>query len=250
MAETTVAADGSWCWFADPRGFYHKGSKAERSYFSYITSTGDVGVSAFDHGTGAACLWPWWYDPLRAGMGTPRAWLCWRLAVVEAARRDFVLSAQPQTGAAFRPCHCLCRRHYACAAVGKWSRAVVHAGLGSNDHNNPALLLTRDGHIAAFYSQHNGKASSVGYSTSLLPPAAAAVVQCTLFQRNALRQCISFLPTRRPHGAVLRAPSDCLLECHTIRCIVHASWFSFSHNSGFRQLRRLCTGGSLNSQKT
>ena len=44
------AADGAWCWFADPRAIYNKGEK-ELTYVSYLTSTGNVIISAYDHAT-------------------------------------------------------------------------------------------------------------------------------------------------------------------------------------------------------
>src|SRR4051812_32707942 len=34
--------------------------------------------------------------------------------------------------------------------------ATLHAGLGVDDHNNPALLLRSDGQLQAFYSAHGG----------------------------------------------------------------------------------------------
>ncbi|WP_028059869.1 BNR-4 repeat-containing protein [Candidatus Solirubrobacter pratensis] len=34
--------------------------------------------------------------------------------------------------------------------------ATLHAGLGVDDHNNPALLLRADGRVQAFYSAHGG----------------------------------------------------------------------------------------------
>lgn len=36
-----VAKDAAWCWFADPRAVYFKG-KAEKIYYGYINSKGDV----------------------------------------------------------------------------------------------------------------------------------------------------------------------------------------------------------------
>ncbi|HYH56584.1 MAG TPA: BNR-4 repeat-containing protein, partial [Anseongella sp.] len=46
-----VAEDGAWCWFSDPRAVYYQG-KQERIYFSYITSKGDVAISARNMKTG------------------------------------------------------------------------------------------------------------------------------------------------------------------------------------------------------
>ncbi|WP_316810467.1 BNR-4 repeat-containing protein [Pedobacter heparinus] len=40
-----LAGDASWCWFSDPRAVYYKG-RTESIYFSYITSKGDVMISA------------------------------------------------------------------------------------------------------------------------------------------------------------------------------------------------------------
>ena len=42
-----AAEDGAWCWFADPRAVYHKG-KHEKIYYGYISSQGDVVISAQD----------------------------------------------------------------------------------------------------------------------------------------------------------------------------------------------------------
>ncbi|HEY0769994.1 MAG TPA: BNR-4 repeat-containing protein [Sphingobacteriaceae bacterium] len=46
-AYQAVADDGAWCWFADPRAVYQKGEK-ERVYYGYISSKGDVMISARD----------------------------------------------------------------------------------------------------------------------------------------------------------------------------------------------------------
>ncbi len=43
--------DGAWCWFSDPRAVYHKGDH-ERTYAGYVTSTGDITISYYDHQTG------------------------------------------------------------------------------------------------------------------------------------------------------------------------------------------------------
>ena len=45
-----LVADGAWCWFADPRAIRHKG-KRDCTYVGYVTSGGDICVSAFDHDT-------------------------------------------------------------------------------------------------------------------------------------------------------------------------------------------------------
>ena len=47
----TLAADGSWCWFSDPRAVYHKGIH-ERTYMGFVTSTGNVMLTSEDHQTG------------------------------------------------------------------------------------------------------------------------------------------------------------------------------------------------------
>ena len=47
----TVAEDAAWCWFSDPRAVYHKG-RQKRIYFSYITSKGDVVISAREQENG------------------------------------------------------------------------------------------------------------------------------------------------------------------------------------------------------
>lgn len=50
-AYQTAAEDGAWCWFSDPRAVYYK-NRRERIYYGYITSSGDVAVSARDFRTG------------------------------------------------------------------------------------------------------------------------------------------------------------------------------------------------------
>jgi hypothetical protein len=42
------------------------------------------------------------------------------------------------------------------AAEALVTTATLHAGLGIDDHNNPALLLRADGRLQAFYSAHSG----------------------------------------------------------------------------------------------
>lgn len=46
----TLTPDGAWCWFADPRAIYHKGKK-EQTYFSWITTEGDIVVASYNHKT-------------------------------------------------------------------------------------------------------------------------------------------------------------------------------------------------------
>lgn len=43
-----ITQDGAWCWFADPRAI----RKDDTTYISYITSIGDIMISAYDHKTG------------------------------------------------------------------------------------------------------------------------------------------------------------------------------------------------------
>ncbi len=47
----TLVDDGTWCWFSDPRAVYHDGHRTQ-TYTGYISSTGDVQVTAMDHKTG------------------------------------------------------------------------------------------------------------------------------------------------------------------------------------------------------
>jgi rhamnogalacturonyl hydrolase YesR len=47
----TLAGDGAWCWFSDPRAVYHRGT-AERLYLGYASSKGDVAVGSYDYRTG------------------------------------------------------------------------------------------------------------------------------------------------------------------------------------------------------
>lgn len=48
----TLTTDGAWCWFADPRAIYHKGEKVQ-TYFSWITTKGDIMIAAYNHKTRA-----------------------------------------------------------------------------------------------------------------------------------------------------------------------------------------------------
>lgn len=48
----TVAEDGAWCWFSDPRAVYYKGIH-ERTYTGFVTSSGDIMVASEDHITGS-----------------------------------------------------------------------------------------------------------------------------------------------------------------------------------------------------
>ena len=47
----TVAEDGAWCWFSDPRAVYYK-NQEERSYVGYVTSEGDITIAYQDYKTG------------------------------------------------------------------------------------------------------------------------------------------------------------------------------------------------------
>lgn len=47
----TIAEDGAWCWFSDPRAIYYKGIH-ERTYTGFVTSGGDIMVASRDHRTG------------------------------------------------------------------------------------------------------------------------------------------------------------------------------------------------------
>jgi hypothetical protein len=58
----TLTPDGAWCWFADPRALYYKGEK-EQTYFSWITTQGDIMVAAYNHETGELLqhrIWEKW----------------------------------------------------------------------------------------------------------------------------------------------------------------------------------------------
>jgi hypothetical protein len=46
----SLADDGSWCWFSDPRAIYFEG-KYKRTYAGWINSSGDVIVGYYDHDT-------------------------------------------------------------------------------------------------------------------------------------------------------------------------------------------------------
>lgn len=47
----TIANDGAWCWFSDPRAVSFKG-KSDRTYISWVTSDGSVVIAAYDNLTG------------------------------------------------------------------------------------------------------------------------------------------------------------------------------------------------------
>lgn len=51
MNYQTFAADGAWCFFADPRALYYEG-QYRRTYAGWLTSQGDVGVGFYDHDSG------------------------------------------------------------------------------------------------------------------------------------------------------------------------------------------------------
>jgi len=42
--------DGAWCWFSDPRAVSYIG-EYDRTYVGFVTSTGDITISSFDHNT-------------------------------------------------------------------------------------------------------------------------------------------------------------------------------------------------------
>ena len=51
-SSSTVAPDGAWCWFGDPRAVRHRGTH-DRTYLGWLTRTGEVQVGSYDHRTGA-----------------------------------------------------------------------------------------------------------------------------------------------------------------------------------------------------
>jgi hypothetical protein len=48
---STIANDGAWCWFSDPRAVAFKG-KFDRTYMGWISSQGEVTIAACDNLTG------------------------------------------------------------------------------------------------------------------------------------------------------------------------------------------------------
>lgn len=46
----SLAEDGAWCWFSDPRGVYYEG-KYRRTYTGWVDSTGSIVVAQYDHDT-------------------------------------------------------------------------------------------------------------------------------------------------------------------------------------------------------
>lgn len=58
----TLAMDGAWCWFADPRAIYYEGEK-KQTYFSWITTEGDIVVASYNHESGEynqRTIWEKW----------------------------------------------------------------------------------------------------------------------------------------------------------------------------------------------
>jgi beta-glucanase (GH16 family) len=47
----TLAVNGAWCWFADPRALYYEGAQ-EQTYFSWVTTGGDIVIAAYNHTNG------------------------------------------------------------------------------------------------------------------------------------------------------------------------------------------------------
>lgn len=80
----TFTADGTWCWFSDPRALAHDG----KTFAGWMYSDGSVVVGSWEH------------------------------------------------------------------ATGKIVTQTLHPRFERDDHNNPALLVLPDGHLAAFYSRH------------------------------------------------------------------------------------------------
>lgn len=44
----TLASDGAWSWFGDPRAVFH-GGEHRRTYVGFVTAIGDIGLAQFDH---------------------------------------------------------------------------------------------------------------------------------------------------------------------------------------------------------
>jgi hypothetical protein len=44
----TLAADGAWCWFSDPRAVYYEGDY-QRTYLGWVDSRGNISVGYYDH---------------------------------------------------------------------------------------------------------------------------------------------------------------------------------------------------------
>lgn len=83
----SLATNGAWCWFSDPRALYYAG-KFRRTYAGWIDSFGNITVGFYDHDL------------------------------------DTVVSA------------------------------VVAQNVEVDDHDNPSLLINRDGTITVFFSKH------------------------------------------------------------------------------------------------
>ncbi|MCF8266873.1 MAG: glycoside hydrolase family 88 protein [Ignavibacteriales bacterium] len=45
----SLASDGAWCWFADPRALYYKGAH-DKTYLSWVNSKGDIQAAEYDFG--------------------------------------------------------------------------------------------------------------------------------------------------------------------------------------------------------
>lgn len=50
-AASVLAPSGAWCWFADPRAVHHRG-RHRRTYLGFITATGEIRVTQYDHDSG------------------------------------------------------------------------------------------------------------------------------------------------------------------------------------------------------
>ena len=47
----SIASDGAWSWFVDPRGVYYEGLH-RRTYLGWVNRSGDIQVASYDHDTG------------------------------------------------------------------------------------------------------------------------------------------------------------------------------------------------------
>jgi len=86
----SIAFDGAWCWFSDPRAVYFEGLH-KRTYTGWIDSYGDIFISSYDHVT------------------------------------------------------------------GKTENQKLYDNLQIDDHNNPSILIDKDGYIMVFFSKHSTK---------------------------------------------------------------------------------------------
>jgi hypothetical protein len=78
---------------------------------------------------------------------------------------------------------------------GKLSKRLIFRGLGRDDHNNPSLVVRRDGHLMVFFAPHSGR--------SLPPPGIKSVMRYMVSREPySIREFgkVHTVPTNVPGG--------------------------------------------------